>query len=129
MNCNERGTIGLIKVVSDLYSRGWHVFLPFDDYSPVDLIAMDNHGNVLRFQVKFRSGSNLLLHASSVVNGKRVAIDRTMIDGWAVFLPETGNILYIPTEAMGSKGAMALDPNKDYNFNWRVIQTGSGTSC
>lgn len=41
MNCNEKGSRGLIKVVDDLQMQGFFVFLAFDDHSPIDLIAVD----------------------------------------------------------------------------------------
>ena len=44
MNVNEKGNIGLIKVIADLYSKGYHCFTPFDDHCAVDLIALDKNG-------------------------------------------------------------------------------------
>ena len=36
MNVNEKGNLGLLKVITDLYSKGFTCFTPFDDYNPVD---------------------------------------------------------------------------------------------
>lgn len=114
MNVNEKGNLGLIKVMSDLISKGYHCFTPFDDYSPVDLITLDATGNTKRLQVKYRSLSEKRkryeLSANSVVNGKKVPIDRNLIDGWAVYLSDEDKVIYIPLELMNGKGIHYIKP-------------------
>ena len=84
MNVNEKGNVGLIKVIADLYDKGYHCFVPFDDYSPIDLIAVDKQGNIKRLQVKYRSllpsKGRYELAARSMVNNSSVKIDRSLID-------------------------------------------------
>ena len=105
MNTNEKGNLGLLKIMQDLYSQQYHCFTPFDDYSPVDLIAMSPTGKLFRLQVKYRTlmktRSGYELPARSVVNGKSVPIDKTLIDGWAVYLSDIDKIIYYPIEKMG----------------------------
>ena len=114
MNVNEKGNIGLIKVMADLYGKGYHCFTPFDDHSPVDLITLDQTGNVKRLQVKYRSVSKKRNHyelsACSVVNGKGVPINRTLIDGWAVYLADEDRVIYIPISLMEGKGVHYIRP-------------------
>ena len=114
MNVNEKGNIGLIKVMADLYSKGYHCFTPFDDHSPVDLITLDNTGNVRRLQVKYRSISEKRKHyelsARSVVNGKVVPIDRSLIDGWAVYLADEDKVIYLSLNIMEGKGVHYIKP-------------------
>lgn len=108
MNVNEKGNVGLIKVMSDLYDKGYHCFTPFDDFSPVDLIAMDKQGNIKRLQVKYRSllpsKGKYELAARSMVNKESKDIDRTLIDGWAVYLEEEKKVTYLPVTIMEGKG-------------------------
>ncbi len=120
MNVNQKGNIGLIKVMADLYSKGYHCFTPFDDHSPVDLIAMDETGFCKRLQVKYRSldekRQRYELSARSVVNGKVIPIDRTLIDGWAVYLADEDLVIYISIDLMEGKGVHYIKPGtaKDY---------------
>ena len=114
MNVNEKGNIGLIKVMADLYSKGYHCFTPFDDHSPVDLITLDKAGNVKRLQVKYRSISEKRKHyelsARSVVNGKTIPINRNLIDGWAVYLSDEDKVVYLSLDIMEGKGVHYIKP-------------------
>lgn len=115
MNVNEKGNIGLIKVMADLYSKGFHCFTPFDDHCPVDLICMDSAGKARRLQVKYRSldvkRDHYELSARSVVNGKSIPIDRSLIDGWAVYLADQDKVVYLSTSIMEGKGCHHIRPN------------------
>jgi hypothetical protein len=116
MNVNEKGNIGLIKVMADLYSKEYHCFTPFDDHSPVDLITLDKIGNVRRLQVKYRSldkkRNHYELSARSVVNGKVIPIDRTLIDGWAVYLADADKVVYLSLSIMEGKGCHYIKPGR-----------------
>lgn len=120
MNVNEKGNIGLIKVMADLYSKGYHCFTPFDDHSPVDLITLDETGNTRRLQVKYRSISEKRNHyelsARSVVNGKVIPINRSLIDGWAVYLANEDKVVYLSLDVMEGKGVHYIKPGtfEDY---------------
>lgn len=120
MNVNEKGVRGLIKVLDDVAERGMFAFPAFDDHSPVDIIVMTKTGRTIRLQVKYRTPmSNKVseryeLHARSVVNGKAVPIDRSMIDGWAVYLSGSNKVKYIPVSALDGKKQIVIDPGKDY---------------
>jgi len=115
MNVNEKGNIGLIKVIADLYSKGYHCFTPFDDHSPVDLISLDKTGQIRRLQVKYRSldikRNYYELSARSVVNGKSIPIDRALIDGWAVYLANQDKVVYFSIDDMAGKGCHHIKPD------------------
>ena len=94
----------MLKVMAKLHDEGYITFTPFCDYSPVDLIAMDSNGKVFRLQVKYRTRNsptarnkacNYSVAASSMVNGVRVAIDRNMIDGWAIYLADDDKLIFV----------------------------------
>lgn len=127
MDVNQKGMKGMIKVIDDLTDRGLYVFPAFDDHSPIDLIAVDDNGVVIRLQVKYRQpmqGKKSVkyeLHARSVVNGKVVPIDRNMIDGWALYASASSKVVYIPISAMDDKTSMVIDPDRDYGA-WAVWQ-------
>ena len=116
MNVNQKGNTGLLKVMSDLYDKGYHCFTPFDDFSPVDLIAMDKQGNIKRLQVKYRSllpsKGTYELAGRSMVNGKSVNIDKSLIDGWAVYLEEEQKVTYLPVSIMETKNIHYIKPGE-----------------
>jgi hypothetical protein len=119
MNVNQKGVKGLIKVIDDLTDQGFYTFPAFDDHSPIDLIAVDVAGLVYRLQVKYRTKesrkkiSRYGIQATSVVNGKKVPIDRSLIDGWAVYLADDNKIAYIHKSRLDDKTGMSIDPNED----------------
>lgn len=120
MNVNEKGVKGLLKVMDDLQEKGYYTFTAFDDHSPVDLIALSKEGKTYKLQVKYRTkdprkvSEKYDVYASSVVNGKRVPIDRTMIDGWAVYLSDSKKVVYINVDLFEGKNSLTIDPQKDY---------------
>ena len=106
MNVNQKGNIGLLKVIGDLYNKGYTVFKPFDDYNPVDCIAMNAEGKTFRLQVKYRSpdrDDSYEIAAGSVVNGKSVPINRSLIDYWAVYMSDLDQVVYMSISMMEGK--------------------------
>jgi hypothetical protein len=103
MNVNEKGAMGLIEVIRDLTKKGFECFTPLHDYSGVDLIVLYHSKKPLRLQVKYRKSefrngitTNLVgIGFHSVVNGKKVPINISHIDGWAVYCPEIDKVVYI----------------------------------
>ena len=116
MNVNEKGNFGLMQVMLDLYNKGYHCFTPFDDFSPVDLIAMNNKGDIKRLQVKYRSllpsKGTYEIAARSMVNNTSKAIDRNLIDGWAIYLKEEQKVTYLPIDVMKNKGVHYIKPGE-----------------
>lgn len=120
MNVNEKGTLGLIKVLESVTMLGWYAFPAFDDHSPVDLLIMSKTGKVLRLQIKYRTRMSRVeveryeLAAKSIVNGKLVPIDRSLIDGWAVYMADRNEVKFVPISAMENKSSMNLNPDTEY---------------
>jgi hypothetical protein len=121
MNNNRKGVSGLIKVIDDLNNRGFYTFPAFDDHSPVDLIAMDSCGQTYRLQVKYRhmmtevkTVERYQLVASTVHGGKRVLIDRSLIDGWAYYMADHQRVVYIPVDALKDSNTLCFEPNKNF---------------
>lgn len=97
MNVNEKGSVGLIEVIRDLTKKGYECFTPLHDYSKIDLIAVDNQFNTIRLQVKYRTTyrDKIEIGFNSVVNGKKIPIDLSAIDGWAIYCPELDKVVYV----------------------------------
>lgn len=117
MNVNEKGVMGLLKVTTDLYSRGYTCFTPIDDYNPVDCIAMKD-GKLYRLQVKYRSSSGNTecynIKTRRMLNRKNIQIDRNLIDGWAIYLANRDKVVYLSVEDMVGK--------KSYNITEERIE-------
>jgi len=98
MNVNQKGFVGLTRTVAHLAELGYEVFLPAQDFSAADLVVINEQGMVKRLQVKYRAAKNgvVFIPLHTVVNGKKVPIDRNRIDGWAVYVPVYEMILYVP---------------------------------
>lgn len=96
MNVNLKGDIGLIETIRKLTHEGFECFLPMNDHSPVDLIAMKDC-RLHRLQVKYRTlvRGHIDVPLHSVVNGKKVPINVDAIDGWAVYCPEVDEVVFI----------------------------------
>lgn len=111
MNTNEKGVAGLIQVVADLYSKGYTCFLPFDDYNPIDCIALSKDGKVFRLQIKYRSpneNNSYEMTSFSVVNGKKIKINRDLIDFWAIYLADKNKVVYMRVDAMQGKNSKRI---------------------
>ena len=128
MNVNEKGNLGQLKVKLDLYSKGYHCFSPEDDFSPVDLICMNKTGRLVRLQIKYRSASDrkYTLTAFSVVGGKKVPVNRDLIDHWAVYLADEDKVIYLPVSHLEGKTQCTLHQNKVQDYlddpfkNWKI---------
>ena len=119
-NVNTKGVTGLIKVIEDLHNNNFHVFTPFSDYCPADLIALDNNGRAFKLQVKYRNPMKCRktekyeVSFSSTVNGKKIPINMDMIDGWEVYLSNSDKVVYVSKKNMINKRSMVIDPTVDY---------------
>lgn len=116
---------GLIKVIDDLNSKGVYSFPAFDDHSPVDLICMFDNGEVLRLQIKYRS-KPYEIHKSSVVNGKRVKSNLSLIDGWAVYLSDENRVTYVPKSLVeNNTNSFRVKDNVEINiFDFYLYKEG-----
>jgi hypothetical protein len=111
MNTNEKGDIGLAAVIADVVRKGFFVFLPFSDRTHVDLIIADKNMKIQRVQIKYITVNKtgvLQIVTSSVVNGKKVPVDLSKTDIWAIYCPNTDKIYYVTTLELLGKRAMSL---------------------
>lgn len=111
MNVNQKGSIGLIEAIRNLTKKGYECFTPIHDYSPVDVIVMDQEFRTYKLQVKYRETFRgvIEIHFRSMVNGKSKKIDFNAIDGWAVFCPEVDSVVYINKNDVDlSKGSVTF---------------------
>jgi hypothetical protein len=115
MNTNKKGDIGLANVILDVTNKGYFLFLPFSDTTHVDLVIADTYMKLYRVQVKYISINKhgvLDVVTSGVVNGKKVPIDLSKIDIWAIYCPQTNEIYYVSVKDLIGKKALILRINE-----------------
>lgn len=117
MDTNKKGNIGLAKVLSELIERGYNCFLPFTDTTCVDLIVGNSIMELKRVQIKYRKKNSrgvMDVPLETVVNGKRIPIDRSKIDYFIVYCPDNNKIYYIELSTIpnGRAFMLRIDPTK-----------------
>jgi hypothetical protein len=123
MNTNKKGDIGLANVILDVTKKGFFVFLPFSDTTSVDLIIADKSMKIIRTQIKYISINKtgvLTISTANVVNGKKVPVDLSTTDIWAIYCPDNNEIYYISAVELLGKTALCLrvtEPKVDNNNN------------
>jgi hypothetical protein len=123
---NIKGEIALAKVISDLTTNGFSVFVPLADYLSIDLIVVNSDMTPKRIQVKYKGlpkSGRIEVGFSSVVNGKRVPSNLDFVDAYAIYNPESDTIYYFPKSRLtGKQLSFRLSERKDstallgYNF-------------
>lgn len=123
MNTNEKGNVGLAKVITKLIELGYSCFLPFTDTTCVDLVVGNSKMELKRLQVKFRKKTNkgtIEIPFESVVNGKRILIDKSKIDYFVVYCPDDDQIYFIDLEKIGNVKTFSIRFNKPKNGQLNV---------
>lgn len=112
MNSNEKGNIGLIKVMDHLITNNFFCFLPFTDTTVVDLIVTNHNMVPKRFQVKYKKlekeGTCINLSTQRVVDRKKIDTDLSLFDYYAVYCPDNNKLYYIPTDYFNDKKMITL---------------------
>lgn len=76
--------------------------------SPVDLIAATEKLALRRLQVKYRKpideSSALFVFLDSDVNCRRVPINLSLIDGWAIYCPDSKHLYYVRRDEVTGRG-------------------------
>jgi|ERR1035437_4238080 hypothetical protein len=115
MNSNKKGDIGLANVIVDVIKKGFFVFLPFSDTTSVDLIIADEKMKIMRVQIKYISMDKtgvIQIITSSVVNGKKIPVDLSKTDIWAIYCPDNNEIYYVSAIELLGKKALSLRINE-----------------
>ena len=118
MNTNEKGNIGLAKVIAKLVEMGYYCFLPFTDTTCVDLIVGNSAMEIKRIQVKYRKKNEngvIEVPLETVVNGKKIPIDRSKIDYYFVYCPDNDKIYFVELENIPNIRTFALRVDKIKN--------------
>jgi len=110
MNTNKKGDVGLVKSMMELTTNNYFVFTPISDTTCVDLVIGNSEMELKRAQIKYCSLVNgrVEIFMSTVINGKRVAIDLSKLDMWIIYCPDNDKLYYIPISDLVGKKSMKL---------------------
>lgn len=110
MNTNKKGDIGLVKVMSDLVTKDYFIFMPLSDTTCVDLVVSNDSMILKKLQVKYckLTDGRMCICTSTVVNGKKIPVDLSKIDIWAIYCPDNDKVYYLDTKELIGKKTMNL---------------------
>lgn len=118
----DKGDYGVLKAQLSLFEKGYTILLPQTEHAPFDLVAYKDN-KFERVQVKYVSvnvrGILEVPMNSSYANSREIIkkpVDKTLIDLYCVFCPDTDKCYYFRPENVGK------------HFSLRVItpKTSSG---
>jgi len=112
ISSKEKAAIGELAVASDLLKRGFHVLIPFGDYSAYDLVierSLAEGSSFERVQVKYTKSDGDVIkikaRSHSVVKGNVTTTrlyDPTVAEWVAAYDATTDACYYIPTTELVS---------------------------
>ena len=91
----------MAMVIADLARHGFVSCLPMSEHLPFDIVVVTPDGCLSRVQVKYASKKNNVFslplvscyaYSKGCVTKK---IDRTMVDGWAIYCPDDNLVVYV----------------------------------
>lgn len=120
MNSNDKGNLGYAMVIADIMKKGFFVFTPIADTTCVDMVIGNDKMELKRVQVKYRTKSKrgvLEIPIHTVVNGKKIPVDTSKLDLWAIYCPDTDIVYYFPTKLVSGKNNIYLRIDKPIKNN------------
>lgn len=112
----EKADMAVAAVIADAAKRGIKVCLPLTEHLPFDLVFVNSNCLLRRVQVRYASRKHeriavRLRSCYSWSGGCRTrTLDRTKIDGFAIYCPDTDQTYYLRTDeiAAGVSAEVAL---------------------
>lgn len=106
MDTNQKGDIGLAKVIADIVSKGYFCYLPMSQHLPIDLIITSREGETKRVQVKYAAAKNSVIRVklyTTTCDGSASyanVTDKNQIDIFAVYCPDIEKVIYVDTKRL-----------------------------
>src|SRR5262245_38104594 len=100
----EKGDLAVAAVIADAARMGVKACVPLTEHLPFDLVLVNPECQLRRVQVRYASQKkqNIILRLRSSYSWaggcKVVTLDRTKIDGFAVYCPDTEQTYYVRTD-------------------------------
>lgn len=113
-----KGDLGVAKAYCDLVEKGYVVLFPATEHMPFDLVAYDGK-TFIRIQVKYKRAVNGAVQIRleswwADRNGSHGRpIDRSQVDVYCVYCPDTDKCYYFKPENVGTYFTIRLDSPKN----------------
>ena len=115
----SKGDLGVLKAQLDLFEQGFTVFVPLTEHCPFDLVAYRG-GEFRRVQVKYRAidkSGKIDVKFSTCWTDKEgthtVPVDKTEIDVYCVYCPDTDDCYYLDPAKFGSTASLRVERPKN----------------
>ncbi len=115
----DKGDLGVLKAQIDLFEQGFALFVPLTEHCPFDLVAY-KEGEFKRVQVKYRAkdrSGKLEIKFSTCWADKHGThtspIDKTEVDIYCVYCPDTDECYYLRPEKYGSTASLRVETPKN----------------
>ena len=114
-----KGDLGVLKAQVDLFEQGFTILAPMTEHAPFDLVAYRN-GKFSRIQVKFRKldkHGKLDIKFSTCWSDRNgthtVPIDKSEVDLFCVYCPDTDECYYLDPNVYGSNATLRVEAPKN----------------
>ena len=123
MRTTRKGKVAEHRFVSELLKKGYQVFLPVDDGTPIDMIA-ERDGEQLRIQVKYRLPRGGVLEIHNRTSNHLRTINRYYDESitLGIFDPTTERGYLVPINELGDNVSIALRVEKPKNAQVKGIR-------
>jgi hypothetical protein len=115
----SKGDLGVLKAQVDLFEQGFTICVPQTEHAPFDLVAYKN-GDFRRVQVKYRAlGKNGALQVRFATcwsdrHGTHIVpIDKTEVDLFCIYCPDTDECYYLEPEQFRSNVSLRVEASKN----------------
>lgn len=114
----NKGDLGVAKAHCDLVEKGYLVLFPTTEHAPFDLVAYDG-SRFIRLQVKYRKAVRGAVQIRlenwwADRNGSHgKPVDRSQIDLFCVYCPDTDQCYYFSPEIVGTHFAIRIAAPKN----------------
>lgn len=123
----DKGDLAVFKVEADLSEKGWMILRPMTEHAPFDLVVYKD-GIFKRVQVKYsplrdgRIGARFSTHWADKNGTHSVRIDRTKVDVFALFCPETECCYYFDPKIFPKHHTVSFRVGKSKNNQKKNIR-------
>jgi hypothetical protein len=114
-----KGDLGVLKAQIDLFEQGFTICVPLTEHAPFDLVAYRD-GEFHRIQVKYRAVDKFgkidvkFSTCWTDRNGTHtVPVDKTGIDLYCVYCPDTDECYYLEPGEFGSNATLRVETPKN----------------
>jgi hypothetical protein len=100
----DKGDVAVAEVIADAAKAGIKACIPITEHLPFDLVLVNADCVLRRGQVRYatRRGNKIIVRLRSCYSWSRgsqsCTLDRTKIDGFAIYCPDTDKTYYLRTD-------------------------------